>query len=89
LVKKKKCNGGVVCDILKRRSEWYENQWWTGDMVQQLANMSMQASNRCATWLLRVEIQTCFKIVKLLHKQPNHTTHDEIVCATACVAQNL
>jgi hypothetical protein len=26
LVKKKKCNGGVVCDILKRRSEWYENQ---------------------------------------------------------------
>jgi hypothetical protein len=39
--------------------------------------------------LLRNEIQTCLKIVKLLHEQSNHTTHDQIVCATAGVAKKL
>jgi len=37
----------VVCDILKRRCERCENQWWTGDVVQQLANMSVHTSNCC------------------------------------------
>ena len=77
----------VVCDILKIRCERYEDQWWTGDVVQQLANMSIHASNCCKTWLLRNKIQTCLKIVKLLHKQSNHPIHDQTVCATACVVQ--
>jgi hypothetical protein len=36
-----------VCFILKRRRERYENQWWTGDVIQELANMSIHASNGC------------------------------------------
>jgi hypothetical protein len=28
-----------------------------------------------------------FETVRLLHKESKHTTHDQIVCATACVAQ--
>jgi hypothetical protein len=39
--------------------------------------------------LLRNKIQTCLTIVKLLHKQSNHTTHDQPVCATTCVAQTV
>jgi hypothetical protein len=58
-----------------------------GDVVQQLANMSIHTSNCCTTWLLRNKIQTCLKIIKLFHKQSNHTSHDQTVCATACVAQ--
>jgi len=79
----------VVCDILKRRCERYENQWWTGDVVLQHANMSLHGSNCCTTWLLRNKIQTCFKIVQLLHNQSNHTTRDQTVCSTACVVQNV
>jgi len=36
-------------------------------------------SNRRTTRLLRNKIQTCLKIDKVLHKQPNHTTHDQRV----------
>jgi len=65
----------TICGCVRRHSVnyWnllrYENQWWTGDVVQQLANMSMHASNCRTTWLLRSKIQTSLKIVKLLHKQ--------------------
>jgi hypothetical protein len=38
---------------------------------------------------LRSEIQTCLKIIKLLHKQSKHTTHNQIVCTTACDAQTV
>ena len=41
------------------------------------------------TWLLRNKIQTCLKIVKLLHKQSNHTPHDQTVGATAFVVPTV
>jgi len=41
------------------------------------------------TRLLRNKIQTCLKNFKLLHKESNHTTHDQRVCASACVAQTV
>ena len=79
----------AVSDILKRRCERYENQWWIGDVVQQLANISIQASNCCITWMLCNKIQTSLKIVKLLHKLSNHTItwsnslHNSM-CCTNC-----
>jgi hypothetical protein len=33
--------------------------------------------------------QTAAQTVKLLHKQSNHTTHDQTVCATAGVVQTV
>jgi hypothetical protein len=53
---------------LKRRSVFGHGNL-IKDVVQQLANMSTHASNCCTTWLLRNKIQTCLKIVKLLHSQ--------------------
>jgi hypothetical protein len=78
-----------MCEILKWICKWYENQWRTGDVVQQLPNMSIHTSNFCTTWLLRSEIQTCLNIVKRLHKKSNHTTHNQIVCTKACVLQTV
>jgi hypothetical protein len=50
---------------------------------------SIHASNCCTTWLLRNKIQTCLKIITLLHIQSNHTTHNLIVCASGAVAQTV
>jgi hypothetical protein len=33
------------------------------------------------TWFLRNKTQTCLKNVKLLHKESNHTTHGQTLCA--------
>jgi len=48
-----------------------------------------KSPNCCTIWLLRNIIHTCLKIAKLLYKQSNHTTHDQIVCATACVVRTV
>jgi hypothetical protein len=39
--------------------------------------------------LLCNKIQTCLKIVKLLNKQSNHTSDNQIVFAAICVAQSV
>jgi len=57
-------------------------------VVHQLANMSTHASNCCTTWLLRNKIQTCLKIVKLWHKQTNHTRSNSL-CKSLCCANCL
>jgi hypothetical protein len=75
VVKNKQYIRTVVCDILKRRCKRYENLWWTGDVIQQLANTSTHASSCCTRWLLRNEILTCLKIIRLLHKHSQTTPH--------------
>jgi len=80
----------VVCDILERRCEGCENQRWTGDVVQQLANMSTPASNCCTTWLLRNKISNLFENRQTVAQtvQPRHTGSNslrKIPCCANCL----
>jgi hypothetical protein len=54
----------AVCFILKRRCERYKNQWWTCDVVQQLATMPIHASNCCTN------CQTTPHTIKLFAQKP-------------------
>jgi hypothetical protein len=51
--------------------------------------MSTDALNCCTSWQLLNNILNCLKIFKLLNKLSNHTIHDQIVCATVSVTQNI
>ena len=58
---------------------WYNNSPTCPHRLQTVAQPDC-----CAT-----KFQTCLKIVKLLHKQSNHATQDQIVCARSRVVQTV
>jgi len=50
---------------------------------------SVRASNCHTTWLSYNFVQTRLKIVRLLHKQSNYTTRNQIDCAAQPVLRRL
>jgi hypothetical protein len=67
LVKKNTCIPGHGNLINDEMVTWYNSSQTCPCALQTVAQPDF----------LRIKIQTCLKNVKLLHKQPNHPTHDQ------------